>query len=73
MGSITSLLTLPLMESQGQVLTLLDILITIVVFLAFYVLARITSRQVQNRVLRIARVSGSALDKSIRTNMLVIY
>ena len=60
------------MESQGQVLTLLDILITIVVFLAFYVLARITSRQVQNRVLRIARVSGSALDKGIRTNMLVI-
>ncbi len=72
MGSINSLLTLPLMESQGQVLTLLDILITIVVFLAFYVLARITSRQVQNRVLRIARVSGSALDKGIRTNMLVI-
>ena len=60
------------MESQGQVLTLVDILFTIGVFLAFYVLARIASRQVQNRVLRIARVSGSALDKGIRTNMLVI-
>ena len=60
MGGIYKFLTTPIMETQGQVLNLVDILITIGVFLVFYVLARIFSRQLQKTVLPKAGITGSA-------------
>ena len=60
MGGIYKFLTTPIMETQGQVLNLVDILITIGVFLVFYVLARIFSHQLQKTVLPKAGITGSS-------------
>ena len=60
MGGISKFLTMPLLETQGQILTLVDMLITVAVFLVFYVLARVLSYQLQKRILPRAGITGSA-------------
>lgn len=60
MGGIYKFLTAPLVETQGQTLNLVDILITIGVFLTFYVLARVFSYQLQRNILPRAGIKGSA-------------
>ncbi len=60
MGGIYKFLTAPIVETQGQVLNLVDILITIGVFLVFYVLARIFSHQLQKAILPKVGITGSA-------------
>lgn len=59
MGGFYRFLTTPIVETQGQVLNLVDLLITIGVFLVFYLLARVVSHHLQN-ILPKAGIAGSA-------------
>lgn len=59
MGAIYKFLTVPIVETQGNALSLVDILITIAVFLVFYVLARVFSHQLQHNILPKAGIKGS--------------
>ena len=59
MGAIYKFLTVPIVETQGNALNLVDLLITIGVFLVFYVLARVFSHQLQENFLPKAGIKGS--------------
>lgn len=59
MAGIHRLLTTPLAVTQGTSLTLVDILITVGVFLVFYALARIASSRLRKNVLPRMGMAGS--------------
>lgn len=59
MEALVAVMNMPLLETQGNSLTLVDLLITVGVFLLFYILARVLSRILQRQLPRIG-VTGSA-------------
>ncbi len=59
MAGLYRLLTTPLAVTQGTSLTLVDILITVGVFLVFYALARIASSRLRKNVLPRMKMAGS--------------